>query len=419
MPASLQSDADDRPMPATVARFARLPSKPSGECEEAVSGVPLPVQPASAEEKPVVVVSNCSGWRIVVRVGFSSVLVLSGYLLGVQRWRVGAQPSREELERRRGNWSTSFLGEGVNVRGQYFSFHPTDSETEWPTRFVFVAGLEGTGHHAVGAMWRACGAICTHDQQLTSMLWNGKEQAKSAMLVGTVVAEDVSARDVAEDYEHRRKAFISRLRLVRRKHPGKLVLLNCFKTDLIVQTGEMSYPNFGGEDRPIHNPNLIVIAELAALAGVELRILVLDRPARELLISTSVHRKFGSIPRQAAILATSAAVLAAQLGQVDVALYQCVPYRQLGDRDWWSQRRDGKTALQQSISVWLHPSLSMDSPFLAAFLSAFRDSGTDEFNISNSLLASLTHMVSSVRRAAHCQALQDQIVGNTLLLNER
>lgn len=154
------------------------------------------------------------------------------------------------------------------------------------------------------------------------MLWSGRTEPSSIWFVN-------SPGDPREEeaLSARRANFIARLRSVSREHAGRLIALNTWdeysnKGDV----GIMSYPNYGnGPRRGSQTPDLVVLAALAAEAGVELRVLVLLRSAHELIVSTTQHRSFASPAQEAATLSTAGASLASQLRNLDGQKVLCVP----------------------------------------------------------------------------------------------
>ena len=96
----------------------------------------------------------------------------------------------------------------------------------------------------------------------------------------------------------------------------------------------MSYPNFGGNDKSIHHPDVRFIAKIAEQAGVDLRILVLQRHAKQILVSTTIHRHFGKLNHQAHVLADNAMVLHGQLSALDGSFFECVRTKSLGRARW-------------------------------------------------------------------------------------
>jgi hypothetical protein len=152
-------------------------------------------------------------------------------------------------------------------------------------------------------------------------------------------------------------------RYMSKRVPGKFTLLNSGRhTERLdaFGVGRMSYPNFGGWDKPLHIPDVRLLARLAEEAGLDLRIIVLMRQANELLQSTVHHRRFGPEQRQATILGLSASALAAQLWMIDPRFFVCVNSSTLvaGDPTTWttsssqgSRRGVANTNLQELLAV--------------------------------------------------------------------
>tara|TARA_B110001452_G_C15156507_1_gene402389 strand:- start:18 stop:656 length:639 start_codon:yes stop_codon:yes gene_type:complete len=196
-----------------------------------------------------------------------------------------------------------------------------------------------------------------------------------------------------------------------------------------------------GRSKANHNPDLVVLAALAARAGADLRVLVLHRPAEDVLTSTTVHRSFGAVEDEARTLRTSAEALASQLhalqsDQTDRsspatfgnASWLCVPFERVGDAAWWSTPAAGAIGrvgaarlavgdhdidTSEARSHWLHPSFSGGSAAFAAMLSALRGSGSGhgsgeeahhEAPTSEVVRAAveLSKAVGQIASAAHC-----------------
>jgi len=190
-------------------------------------------------------------------------------------------------------------------------------------RFVFFAGLEGSGHHGIRAAYVASGAICASGEAVTRELHAGGVRPRGAFVYGSQRGEDVRA--------HRAAAIdtFRRLDAEPRSRSARLVFLNA--GDKSSRSGEMSYPNFGGGDKALHTPDVAVLVRLAEDAGVDLRVVVFTRGAEDILRSTTVHRHFGTEVHEAAVLADSAAKLAAQLRMIDPAFVACVTTDALRD----------------------------------------------------------------------------------------
>merc|ERR1711920_553984 len=87
----------------------------------------------------------------------------------------------------------------------------------------------------------------------------------------------------------------------------------------------MGYPNFmQGPDRSLRKPDVHLLASLCEEAGVDLRILVLNRQAEQIYHSTVTNRKFSRAIKQTSVLLDNAFSLYGQLAIVDKALLKCV-----------------------------------------------------------------------------------------------
>jgi hypothetical protein len=288
------------------------------------------------------------------------------------------------------------------------------------TRFVFFAGLEGTGHHAVQAMLDVCHdeGFCEGDALLSRLLFVRNDKHTALYTYHTELDGKASLQGA-------RKLFVRHLSEVMdkkcRDEDGKeevggqqvarLVTLNGLKG-----TGLDSYPSMAGEDKALQHPDIVALAKLCERAGADLRMFVLTRSAKDLFVADTVHRHFESNAiREAAILADNAAVLATQLHLLDPAFVTCLPYDSLGDAAWWQRptttlhqqphvvvtRESGKEeydikteaaaaggmSLQsqsqsQSHLRWLHPSIT--ESLLQKMLRPVRDHPTSHPPLSTS-----------------------------------
>lgn len=151
-------------------------------------------------------------------------------------------------------------------------------------RMVFLVGLEGSGHHTVNDVLHMlcesenveCPDVCSLAEVLYKELGsfssaseykNGLERLRSMMA------------DLAQTEDRLRKQ-------------GSVISVATF-SNCERRVGEMSFPNYGGEDKPLQYVDLRRLAEEAERAGVDLRLIYLSRPASEILISTTEHRHFG------------------------------------------------------------------------------------------------------------------------------
>ena len=131
---------------------------------------------------------------------------------------------------------------------------PPPSPPPPSTPFLFVAGLEGTGHHALGKLLGACAPeLCIEDRELSTLLWTGGSDPVTIFFRNDGVGRARVGNDTQEALDSRRDRFVARLRVVKAARAGKLVVLNTVVLDTAHgQRGEMSYPNFGGRQPGVH-----------------------------------------------------------------------------------------------------------------------------------------------------------------------
>ena len=166
--------------------------------------------------------------------------------------------------------------------------HYVKKTVDAPARFLFIAGLEGSGHHSLSNMFAMCvrrRVLCRHDRELGQLLHGNRSHPTGIFVYGRQAAADIAAL---------RKRFFARLQHLRdapRDRGAPVLYLLNVNADgaTIPDAGMMSYPNFGPPDKVLHHPDMQTLATMAEAAGADLRVLVVLRGARETLVSTSVH----------------------------------------------------------------------------------------------------------------------------------
>ena len=194
-------------------------------------------------------------------------------------------------------------------------------------RVLFVAGLEGTGHHALAAMLSVClaergprrchtspaidGLLCFthHNAKHRFGLFNVDDSARAAQLVGELQAGMRNLSATAET------------------QPGDASSLYVLGLGFSNGVGMLSYPNFGGANKALNHPDVFLLAAVAERAGVDLRVLVLQRSAGEIVRSVAA-RGYGST-EDSRILIDNAAALASQLRLLDRGFFLCLDYPSL------------------------------------------------------------------------------------------
>ena len=255
------------------------------------------------------------------------------------------------------------------------------------TRFVFWAGLEGSGHHGVKTIGERCAKteLCDVPRDAWAALVDlhrvnsdpgSLSRNGSIYVLGYQAADRVAAA---------RRGFAARLGALAESKTSTLVFLNGVK---LPGMGMLSYPSGGAARKSLTRPDARTLAAVAEAARADLRVVVLRRSAAAIVRSTVNHRRFGAHDgnghaRQLATLAENAAALAAQLSLVDASFFRCVDYDNLGDARAW-----GATA------AWLHPGLGgggladllADVRPAAAAPAAERDVHFDHFNATLAVL---------------------------------
>ena len=168
-------------------------------------------------------------------------------------------------------------------------------------RFLFVAGLGGTGHHG----WQAVleeGKVCKSSPSVKNAikrLWFG------------------------EDSQSDRYAI--ELKAAFRKTASAVNLLDnstLFCVHL-VHGPMLSYPE---KNNPTHHPNVWSLARLAEDSGVDLRIIVIHRHPANQLVSLSLHRHYMDLANEAHQMSNQGAILNSQLQLVDPNFFICTSF---------------------------------------------------------------------------------------------
>jgi hypothetical protein len=166
-------------------------------------------------------------------------------------------------------------------------------------QFVFVVGLEGTGHHLMGAIAEGSPAIKRlkrlgiHPKMTKPLqkslfhkdkggLWNAHCQPElldTMQIQQDVVQKMKTIQGIADDgARNDTKATIS--------FPVNTVSKGNF------MYGQLSYPNFGGECRKLNYANLDLFYDACDKAQVECRHVYLYRDPYDVLYSTVIKRQF-------------------------------------------------------------------------------------------------------------------------------
>ena len=175
---------------------------------------------------------------------------------------------------------------------------------------VFVAGVEGTGHHVVSSLlepWCTDAKACVNDCKLSQRIWS------------LVPFSDISSKSWISN----REKLQIQLKDLKNHYEGREVTL--FLNTLGSCGSELSYPNFGGDLKAWQHSDVRMLAEVCESEKIDFRIVVLERPVHDVLVSTTVHRHYGTFMQEGRVLKDNMGVLMAQLFHLDESFYSCSP----------------------------------------------------------------------------------------------
>jgi len=201
-------------------------------------------------------------------------------------------------------------------------------------RLLIVAGLEGTGHHALTTMFDVCINATTINSSSSSSSSSSMKGRCLPLpeLTNALMFNNATARhglffsndaSKAGSYLRAIKQIMMKLN-TDQQNTATLYILGC---DHPTTSGMLSYPNFGNPQKSLNHPDVAVLARLAELAHIDFRIIVLQRSADNILISTQ-NRRFGG-PKEGRTLSDNAASLYSQLKLLDSKFFHCIQYHEL------------------------------------------------------------------------------------------
>jgi hypothetical protein len=189
--------------------------------------------------------------------------------------------------------------------------------------FVFVAGLEGTGHHWWKAFWEQCGSKA-RPSLLGPLAWQ-----RAAAVFNAKMALDLPASKLmteAARAETNTGGTVYALNTLGGRNDEAMRLLKASAPGQQLPWGEGegmgSYPNWWGTPTPDHKalqmPDVTYLGEaLRGVQGAQLRIVLLTREPQQIVRSVCDKRNFaksvGGCAAEVQILSLGAGILAAQL----------------------------------------------------------------------------------------------------------
>ena len=163
-----------------------------------------------------------------------------------------------------------------------------------PSRMVFVAGVEGTGHHAMRSFFDACVLSdkhpkCEMEVELSKKLMLYDENQKRLEgIFGTKLAHE---SDHHIKYSTTLKDVFKRMNELSRMDTNHLSVVGLSYGNWFgAESGMLSYPNYDGVDKALDVPDIVFLASLAESAGLDLRIVVLYRTDVKALLNSYTRR---------------------------------------------------------------------------------------------------------------------------------
>jgi hypothetical protein len=213
--------------------------------------------------------------------------------------------------------------------------HYIDKKTFSSSRIIYVAGLEGTGHHAFESMVSRClnNTIITN---ITTSSSNADvkpceidEELSKLLMLNIPIGQVKLGLFFTEDSQHVHslvQKIESRMAMLASKQGDHVYFIGLGYPR---ETGMHSYPSYGGSQKALNHPDVYVLAQLAEKSHADLRIIVLQRNAKDILKSTK-GRHFGG-SEEPRILIDNAAILYTQLMLIDPRFVYCVKYEEMSN----------------------------------------------------------------------------------------
>lgn len=210
-------------------------------------------------------------------------------------------------------------------------------------RVLFVAGLEGTGHHSISSLLATCleeGRCRTMEEVSLALFSKHGDSGLFASHKNNFLYSD-------NFYNYFQRTLLSAAPNVTQAEGQHLYVLGL---DQPSDAGMMSYPNFGRGMKVLNSPDLPPLAFLFDhVAKLDFRIIVLLRDADSIL--RSVYARGIGGEAEARILVNQAGLLHSQLTLLDPQYFVCVYPKTIEDL---SMRN------KHSLHEFIHPSISAE-----------------------------------------------------------
>lgn len=153
-------------------------------------------------------------------------------------------------------------------------------------RLVFTVGLEGAGHHYIV---RAFEHVYGKDHDTVRL--DGCELAAPYFFSQTMAESPLHFSEArAQARKDMRQLALEAQRV---NPPGVIATMQArHKRDKACDLLMASYPTFGGREKVFQFLDFAMVAEMAEAEGIDLRLVYLQRSAKDLIIADTSHRHF-------------------------------------------------------------------------------------------------------------------------------
>jgi hypothetical protein len=226
----------------------------------------------------------------------------------------------------------------ASINTELKSTTSTYNNTDEKLQFVFVVGLEGTGHHLMSIIVNESPDLTrlkrlkihpAKSKQLHKALFNS--QTKKGLWNAHCSGEDgLNITDI----QHHVVEVLQKMRQMAEPSPSRLRFpVNTVGTSGI---GMASYPNFHGICRSLNYPSLDLFYDACELAEVDCRHVYLYRDPHQVLHSTTIHRSFnGNLLKAIQLYNTLLHVIATDLETHASRTVGCFGFYENTTENWW------------------------------------------------------------------------------------
>lgn len=266
-------------------------------------------------------------------------------------------------------------------------------------RLVFFAGIEGTGHH----MWYSAFTFLKEQMGIVD-----DDCILSDAIFSIDSVPSLTTATTVQDYHASEELVTSRLSLLAKNaekiNAAPILAINptCARwmTDNgpVTRIGMMSYPNFGGPDKPLQYVDIFMLAQLAEQAELDFRVVYMQRNALDVMVSTTVKRNFGTPVHEGRVLVANMHALNSMMSTIDPAFIYCFDHDN-ADFKGLSEFLVDKSEPHTQMAI----ARVLENEFYAFEESEVSEEKLDNSPAYHSFLASLDN-ITNYTWQKHCQA---------------